>query len=55
MLYYKLYKSMLNLRLTMNKLQIVKSSQAALIQAQIQEGNAKDWLRMSYTGVLISP
>ena len=48
MIYYKLYKGMLNLRLTMNTLQIVKSSQAALIEAQVHEHNVNAWLKMSY-------
>lgn len=39
---------MLNLWLTMNTFQIVKSSQAALIQAQVQEGNVNAWFKMSY-------
>lgn len=32
----------------MNRLQIVKSSQAALIQAEAHEGNVNAWFKMSY-------
>jgi len=48
MLYYKIYKSMFNLRLRMGTLQIVKSNQAALIQAEVHEGNVNTWFKMSY-------
>ena len=48
MLYYKLYKSMLNLWLRKGTLQIVKSSQAPLIQADVHEGNVNAWFKMSY-------